>query len=179
VNTASNRRQQTNTNRDSNVDESRSELSISELSQTISIIDASNKSDNELHNFVKLSYIESSLTESDNDSDNDKLRSNFEGRVFQETMAQYDSRVLYRCEAEKGCCALRILEAQDYFSNEVSLLETVILAAGHEVIFCPKFHCELNYIEYYWAHLKRYTRENCKYSFIELENTIFQAMDNV
>ncbi|KAA8905878.1 hypothetical protein FN846DRAFT_919271 [Sphaerosporella brunnea] len=53
--------------------------------------------------------------------------------------------------------------------NEVSLLETIIREAGHEVIFCPKFHRELNYIEYYWAELKRYTRANCKYSFAELE----------
>jgi len=49
------------------------------------------------------------------------------------------------------------------------LLETVILQAGHEVIFYPKFHCELNNIEYYWAALKRYTREHCKYSLPELE----------
>jgi len=40
------------------------------------------------------------------------------------------------------------------------MLETVILQAGHEVLFYPKFHCELNYIEYYWAALKRYTREH-------------------
>lgn len=30
-------------------------------------------------------------------------------------------------------------------------------------------HCELNYIEYYWAAAKRYTRENCNYSFVGLE----------
>ena len=28
------------------------------------------------------------------------------------------------------------------------MLGTVLLQAGHEVIFYPKFHCELNYIEY-------------------------------
>jgi hypothetical protein len=79
----------------------------------------------------------------------------------------------------KGCCALRILEAEDDFRNEVSLLETVIRAAGHEVIFYPKFHCELNYIEYYWAALKRYTRENCRYSFLELEATVLEGMNFV
>jgi len=71
------------------------------------------------------------------------------------------------------------LEAEDDFRNEVSLLETVIRAAGHDVIFCPKFHCELNYIEYYWAALKRYTRENCRYSFQELEATVLKGMDSV
>ena len=55
-----------------------------------------------------------------------------------------------------------VLKAQNDFRNEKSLLETVIVEAGHEAIFYPKFHCELNYIEYYWAALKRFTRENCK-----------------
>src|SRR6266576_3196339 len=63
--------------------------------------------------------------------------------------------------------------------SEKSMLETIILEAGHEVVFYPKFHCELNYIEYYWAALKRYTRENCKYSFSELEATVFAAMNSV
>jgi len=40
------------------------------------------------------------------------------------------------------------------------MLETIILEAGHEVIFYPKYHCKLNYIEYYWAAVKRYTREH-------------------
>ena len=35
------------------------------------------------------------------------------------------------------------------------MLETVINAASHKVIFYPKFHCELNYIEHYWGAVKR------------------------
>jgi hypothetical protein len=89
------------------------------------------------------------------------------------------ARTADRCEAGNNCWALRILEAQDDFKNEVSLLERVIREAGHEVIFYPKFHCELNYIEYYWAELKRYARANCKYSFAELEKTVMEAMDSI
>ena len=59
------------------------------------------------------------------------------------------------------------------------MLENIIIEAGHEVIFYPKFHCELNYIEYYWGALKRYTRANCQYSFSELERTVLAAMDSV
>lgn len=58
-------------------------------------------------------------------------------------------------------------------------METVFLEAGHEAIFYPKFHCELSFTEYYQGTLKKYTRENCKYSFPELENRIFEAMDSV
>ena len=64
-----------------------------------------------------------------------------------ETMEQYEARIADRCEVGKGCCALRILEADD-FKSGISLLVTIIQAAGQEVIFYPKFHCEL---EYYWA----------------------------
>jgi len=55
---------------------------------------------------------------------------------------------------------LRILEVEYDFQNEKSMLETIILEAGHEVIFYPKYHCKLNYIEYYWAAVKRYTQEH-------------------
>jgi len=109
-----------------------------------------------------------------------KLRpQSFSDRLFEETMEEHEARTVDRCEVGKGCCALRILEAQHDFRNEKSLLETVIVEAGHEAIFYPKFHCELNYIEYYWAALKRFTRENCKYSFPELERTVLMAMDSV
>lgn len=108
-----------------------------------------------------------------------KDKSNFEEREFQENLEEYQARVADRCEVGKNCCALRILESQDDFKNEVSMLEIVITEAGHEVIFYPKFHCELNYIEYYWAALKRFTRDNCHYTFPELEPTVMQAMDSV
>lgn len=47
----------------------------------------------------------------------------------------------------ENCCMARLLSQQDDFKNQPSMLETLIHAAGHEVIFLPKFHCELNPIE--------------------------------
>jgi len=74
-------------------------------------------------------------------------------------MEEYKARTIDRCEVGKACCALRILQAEPDFLAEKSLLETVIDKAGYEAVFYPKFHCKLNYIEYYRAVLKRYTRD--------------------
>ena len=46
-----------------------------------------------------------------------------------------------------NCCMARLLSKQEDFTNQISMLETVIQEAGHECIFLPKFHCELNPIE--------------------------------
>ena len=46
-----------------------------------------------------------------------------------------------------GCCMAWLLSQQDDFRCQTSMLETLIRDAGHECIFLPKFHCELNPIE--------------------------------
>jgi len=45
------------------------------------------------------------------------------------------------------CCMARLMSRQDDFANQPSMLEILIKEAGHECIFLPKFHCELNPIE--------------------------------
>lgn len=47
----------------------------------------------------------------------------------------------------KECCMARLLSQQDDFKNQVSMLEELVKRKGHEIIFLPKFHCELNPIE--------------------------------
>ena len=52
------------------------------------------------------------------------------------------------CAADStGCCMARLLSQQDDFKHQESMLEALIRKAGHECIFLPKFHCELNPIE--------------------------------
>jgi hypothetical protein len=52
------------------------------------------------------------------------------------------------CSVEStNCCMARLLSQQDDFKNQESMLEALIRKAGHECIFLPKFHCELNLIE--------------------------------
>ena len=46
-----------------------------------------------------------------------------------------------------NCCMARLLSQQDDFKNQPSMLKTLICSQGHECIFLPKFHCELNPIK--------------------------------
>ena len=71
------------------------------------------------------------------------------------------------------------MENQPDFQNEKSRLEIEIVQRGHECLFYPKFHCELNYIEYFWAAVKRYKRENCNYSFSELIIYLFMNVSSL
>ncbi|KAJ7483017.1 hypothetical protein B0H11DRAFT_1723388 [Mycena galericulata] len=56
------------------------------------------------------------------------------------------------------CCCRRILFTQPDFVNQKSMLEEHCEARGHEVIFFPKFHCEVNCIEQCWGFAKRIYR---------------------
>ena len=47
----------------------------------------------------------------------------------------------------QNCCMARLLSQQEDFTNQESMLETLIKNSGHLCLFLPKFHCELNPIE--------------------------------
>ncbi|KAI6116853.1 hypothetical protein EV401DRAFT_2058017 [Pisolithus croceorrhizus] len=54
----------------------------------------------------------------------------------------------FKCpEGWRDCCCHRILFNEPDFKNVKSLLEATCQAQGVQVIFLPKFHCELNFIE--------------------------------
>jgi hypothetical protein len=40
-----------------------------------------------------------------------------------------------------------LLSQQEDFKNQLLMVETLIKKAGHQCMFLPKFHCELNPIE--------------------------------
>ncbi|CZT07045.1 uncharacterized protein RAG0_12651 [Rhynchosporium agropyri] len=65
---------------------------------------------------------------------------------------------------ERGCfpakktiakCSARILASHKDFYEQKSALEELLEARGHKCLFLPKFHCELNPIEMYWAYSSR------------------------
>lgn len=76
----------------------------------------------------------------------------------------------------RDCCATKILSLQPDFVAQKSLVQEVIEAAGHLCIFLPKFHCELNFIEFFWGAVKRYLREHCDYTFETLQKNMPLAM---
>ena len=77
------------------------------------------------------------------------------------------------------CCVKCILDLQPNFQEQKSLVQEVIEAAGHLCIFLPKFHCKLNFIEFFWGAVKRYLQENCDYSFTTLQENMPKALASV
>ena len=51
-------------------------------------------------------------------------------------------------------------------------LQEVIENLGHEAIFYPKFHPELNLIEMCWGSAKRYAQNNCEYTWSGLQRKL-------
>ncbi|KIY48962.1 hypothetical protein FISHEDRAFT_42317 [Fistulina hepatica ATCC 64428] len=77
------------------------------------------------------------------------------------------------------CCAKHILDHQPDFKEQKSLVQEVIEAAGHIAIFLPKFHCEINFIEYFWGAVKHYLWENCDYTYEGLKTHLDAALHSV
>lgn len=66
----------------------------------------------------------------------------------------------FKCSPEaSNCCQRRILFGQPDFVDVPSLAENLCNARGYRVIFLPKFHPELNFIEMCWGYGKRLYRE--------------------
>ena len=70
------------------------------------------------------------------------------------------------------CCAHYCLSQEPDFLAQQEWLTEITTTRGHDIIFYPKFHCELNAIEMVWAYLKSYFRRNCPRDFDDLINRI-------
>lgn len=77
------------------------------------------------------------------------------------------------------CCAKRFLNCQPDFIEQKSLIQEVIENAGHLCIFLPKFHCELNFIEYFWGAVKQYLQEHCDYTLKTLKENMPTVLASV
>ena len=84
------------------------------------------------------------------------------------------------CDADAThCCAKCILDLQPDFQEQKSLVHETIEAAGHLCIMLPKYHCELNFIEFFWGAMKKYLREHCDYTYSGLQKNIPDAMASI
>jgi hypothetical protein len=68
---------------------------------------------------------------------------------------------------------------QPDFKAQVGMLTEVIQNRHHRVHFFPPFHCELNWIEYYWWAAKRHARDHCEYTIDALRQTLPISLSSV
>ena len=79
-----------------------------------------------------------------------------------------------------NCCCRRILFNEPDFVHIDTILEATCNARGFRVIFLPKFHCELNFIEQCWGYAKRLYRLNPESSReAHLERNALAALDAI
>jgi hypothetical protein len=66
----------------------------------------------------------------------------------------------FKCDpGVANCCQRRILFNEPDFARVPSIAERFCSARGYQVVFLPKFHPELNFIEMCWGYGKRLYRE--------------------
>jgi hypothetical protein len=72
-----------------------------------------------------------------------------------------------------------LLSQQPDFLEQKSSVQEIIDAAGQLCIFLLKFHCELNFIEFFWGAVKKYLWEHCDYTFDTLKTNLPKALESV
>ena len=75
------------------------------------------------------------------------------------------------------CCASGCLSREPDFIAQ--WLREVVEDAGLEVIYYPKYHCELNYIELIWSFMKGKLRRDCTFNFSDLKTKIKELLPNI
>lgn len=89
------------------------------------------------------------------------------------------SKLRKECLEGGTCCARALIANEPDFRAQNGELQEQIELLGHLVRFYPKYHCDLNFTEYFWGSAKQYTRSNCGYSFQELQAIVPKALDYV
>ncbi len=94
------------------------------------------------------------------------------------------SRKIYIYKIYLDGSARWILSIQPEFFWQKSIIEEKIMGIkgaykGQRIMYYPKFHCELNHIEYFWFDWKSLTRRQCKYTIDRLREDIRTALSLV
>ena len=78
------------------------------------------------------------------------------------------------------CCSYHVLSNEpDFMSQKSWLSETAEKYPGCQLIFYPKFHCELNFIEMVWAWAKAHHRSTCTYKYNDLKTGLPGTFDEL
>eukprot|EP01034_Spumella_vulgaris_P003359 gene3359-4325_t len=94
-------------------------------------------------------------------------------RLFQQLLSNPDTNLLGKIEDIYNVRAP--LKVSPNRAQRTWLTETV-QNSGHSVIYLPKFHCELNPIEMFWAFVKGKARAECGYSIGALDKKVPECM---
>lgn len=107
-------------------------------------------------------------------------------KILEERGFEDIAKKRYECQGFKcpapalDCCVRRTLFNQPDFTDVKSILKTACEARGVQVIFLPKFHCELNPIEQCWGYAKRLYRLNPESSCEDaLEKNALAALEAI
>ncbi len=70
---------------------------------------------------------------------------------------KWDQRLNLKCkecnpDAKFACCARRLLSLEDDFQKQLGWLEETAALLKVLILFFPKLHCELNFIEMIWGY---------------------------
>lgn len=74
-------------------------------------------------------------------------------------------------------CGRMLLSQQPDFLEQKVRVQEVFEAKGDLILFYHRFHCELNWIEYFWERVTLYTRTNCCYIIKFLGKNVSLALE--
>ena len=85
-----------------------------------------------------------------------------------EAVVDNEIRPRHRGTASQPCCCTYVIDLQPDFQLQQNAIAEIVRSRGHELVFLPKFHPELNPIERVWGRMKLFRRRQCSYSFTAL-----------
>ena len=71
-----------------------------------------------------------------------------------------------------------IISKHPAFEDNTTHLERLASSIGHKILFCPKFHCELNHVEGVFCDLKYFVRRNNDQDFTKFNDLIKNGFKN-
>jgi hypothetical protein len=87
----------------------------------------------------------------------------------------------FKCKGDTTmCCCCQILYNQPDFVGVLLKLEKMCKPCGYQVLFLPKFHCELNFIEQCWGFSKQlYCQYPASSKEANLERNVLTVLDSI